>query len=122
MTPFAAFPRSRPRRLRRTAWVRAMVAEVALAPRDLILPVFVLDGTGQRQPVASMPGVDRLSIDLLVGVAEEAARLGIPAMALFPVTQAERKTDDGREAWNDDNLVCLTRSPPTARTGFCVTA
>jgi porphobilinogen synthase len=83
-----------------------MVAEVALAPRDLILPVFILEGSNQRDPVASMPGVDRLSIDLLVGVAEEAASLGIPALALFPVTPVERKTDDGREAWNEDNLVC----------------
>ncbi len=83
-----------------------MVAEVALAPRDLILPVFILEGSGQREPVASMPGVDRLSVDLLVGVAEEAARLGIPALALFPVTPVERKTEDGCEAWNEDNLVC----------------
>jgi porphobilinogen synthase len=83
-----------------------MVAEVALAPRDLILPVFVLEGSGQREPVTSMPGVDRLSVDLLVGVAEEAAGLGIPALALFPVTPAERKTEDGCEAWNEDNLVC----------------
>jgi porphobilinogen synthase len=106
VTPFAAFPRSRPRRLRRTPWIRSMVAEVALSPHDLILPVFILEGFNQRQPVASMPGVDRLSVDLLVGVAEEAARLGIPALALFPVTPLERKTEDGREAWNEDNLVC----------------
>jgi porphobilinogen synthase len=83
-----------------------MVAEVALAPRDLILPVFILEGSNQREPVASMPGVDRLSVDLLVGVAEQAASLGIPALALFPVTPTERKTEDGREAWNEDNLVC----------------
>ncbi|HWL67414.1 MAG TPA: porphobilinogen synthase [Geminicoccus sp.] len=106
MTPFAAFPRSRPRRLRRTPWIRAMVAEFALSPRDLILPVFILEGQGQREAVASMPGVERLSVDLLVGVAEEAASLGIPALALFPVTPSERKSDDGREAWNEDNLVC----------------
>ncbi|WP_159709871.1 porphobilinogen synthase [Geminicoccus flavidas] len=106
MTPFAAFPRSRPRRLRRTPWIRAMVAEVALSPRDLILPVFILEGQGQREAVASMPGVERLSVDLLVGVAEEAAGLGIPALALFPVTPPERKSDDGCEAWNEDNLVC----------------
>ena len=83
-----------------------MVAEVALAPRDLILPVFILEGSNQREPVACMPGVDRLSVDLLVGVAEQAASLGIPALALFPVTPTERKTEDGREAWNEDNLVC----------------
>ncbi len=83
-----------------------MVAEVALSPRDLILPVFILEGQGQREAVASMPGVERLSVDLLVGVAEEAAGLGIPALALFPVTPPERKSDDGCEAWNEDNLVC----------------
>jgi len=83
-----------------------MVAEFALSPRDLILPVFILEGQGQREAVASMPGVERLSVDLLVGVAEEAASLGIPALALFPVTPSERKSDDGREAWNEDNLVC----------------
>jgi porphobilinogen synthase len=83
-----------------------MVAEATLAPSDLILPVFVLDGTDKREPVASMPTVERLSIDHLVGVAEQAARLGVPALALFPVTPVERKTEDGREAWNEDNLVC----------------
>jgi porphobilinogen synthase len=83
-----------------------MVAEVALSPRDLILPVFILEGQGQREPVASMPGVERLSVDLLVGVAEEAAGLGIPALALFPVTPPERKSEDGCEAWNEENLVC----------------
>ena len=83
-----------------------MVAEATLAPRDLILPVFVLDGEDKREAVASMPGVERLSIDLLVGIAERAATLGVPALALFPVTPLDRKTEDGREAWNEDNLVC----------------
>ena len=87
MLPSASFPRLRPRRLRRTPWIRELVAEVALAPRDLILPVFVLEGQNRRVPVASMPGVDRLSIDLLLEVGEEAAGLGIPALALFPVTR-----------------------------------
>ena len=106
MIPLAAFPRSRPRRLRRTPWIRAMVAEASLRPADLILPVFVAEGSRSREAVASMPGVDRLSVDLLVPIAEQAFKLGIPALALFPVTPAECKSDDGREAWNRENLVC----------------
>jgi porphobilinogen synthase len=83
-----------------------MVAERRLGPADLILPLFVLDGERRRQPVPSMPGVERLSIDQLLPVAERALELGIPAVALFPVTPMERKSEDGAEAWNEDNLVC----------------
>jgi porphobilinogen synthase len=100
-----AFPASRPRRLRRDAFSRAMVREYHLRPEDLILPVFVLDGQQRREPVASMPGVERLSLDLLYPVAEECVRLGIPVMALFPVIDASLKTPDGREATNPDGLV-----------------
>ena len=100
-----AFPASRPRRLRRDAFSRAMVREHHLRPEDLILPVFVLDGQQRREPVASMPGVERLSLDLLYPVAEECVRLGIPVMALFPVIDASLKTPDGREATNPDGLV-----------------
>ncbi len=99
------FPASRPRRLRRDAYTRALVREHALSPSDLILPVFVLEGAGQVQDVASMPGVQRLSLDRLLPVAEECVALGIPVMALFPVIDAAKKTEDGREALNPEGLV-----------------
>jgi porphobilinogen synthase len=85
-----------------------MVAENRLDVSDLIWPVFILDGENGREPVASMPGVERLSIDLLLPAIDEARSLGIPAVALFPVTPTERKTNDGIEATNPDNLVCRT--------------
>jgi porphobilinogen synthase len=94
------------RRLRQHGWSRALVAEHALRPADLIQPLFIAEGVGRREPVPSMPGVERLSVDLLVGEAERCARAGIPAVALFPVTPGERKTADGREAWNAENLMC----------------
>lgn len=100
------FPRTRLRRLRRTAWARALVAEHALRPADLIQPFFLLDGLGRREPVPSLPGIERLSIDLLIPEVERCARLGIPMVALFPCTASERKSVDGREAWNPDNLLC----------------
>jgi porphobilinogen synthase len=102
----APFPRSRPRRLRREGWVRRLVAENRLGPADLIQPFFVLDGEAKREAVPSMPGIERLSVDLLVGQVERCRELGIPAVALFPVTQPERKSEDAAEAWNEDNLVC----------------
>ena len=105
MTFHAPYPQGRPRRLRRDDFTRNLVRENALTPHDLIYPVFVLDGSGQRQAVASMPGVERLSVDLLLGVAEQCVSLGIPVMALFPVIDASLKTPDGREAWNADGLV-----------------
>jgi porphobilinogen synthase len=106
LIPPALFPRTRLRRLRQHAWSRALVAEHRLAPADLIQPLFVLDGQGQRQPVPSMPGVERLSVDLLLPAAERALALGIPALALFPVTPRSCKSEDAGEAWNDDNLMC----------------
>jgi porphobilinogen synthase len=99
------FPASRPRRMRRDAFSRALVRENQLTPSDLIYPVFVLDGQGQRQDVASMPGVQRLSVDLLLPAAEECLTLGVPVMALFPVIDAGKKTPDGREAINPEGLV-----------------
>ncbi|MGL4807857.1 MAG: porphobilinogen synthase [Giesbergeria sp.] len=99
------FPASRPRRLRRDAFTRNLVREHALTVNDLIYPVFVLDGANRREAVASMPGVERLSLDLLLGVAEDCARLGIPVMALFPVIDARLKTPDGKEALNPEGLV-----------------
>ncbi|WP_445682001.1 porphobilinogen synthase [Radicibacter daui] len=100
-----SYPLTRPRRLRTHGWIRSMVAENVLTPADFIWPVFVIEGEGKREAVASMPGVDRLSIDLLVEAAREAASLGIPALALFPVVTAEFKSEDGREAWRADNLM-----------------
>jgi porphobilinogen synthase len=101
----APFPASRPRRLRRDAFTRALVRENRLAPEDLILPVFVLDGQRQLQDVASMPGVQRRSVDLLFEVAEQCVSLGVPVMALFPVIDPALKTPDGREALNPEGLV-----------------
>jgi porphobilinogen synthase len=101
-----SFPAIRMRRLRRHEWSRRLVAESVLTPADFIWPLFVIEGSGRREPVLSMPGVDRLSIDLAVDAAREAASLGIPAVALFPHTEPELKTEDGREATNANNLVC----------------
>nr|WP_153343453.1 porphobilinogen synthase [Roseospira navarrensis] len=100
------YPRTRPRRLRGAEWSRKLVAETHLSTSDLVWPVFILDGEGQREQVASMPGVERLSIDLLVEAVGEAAALGIRSVALFPKTDPSLKTSDGREATNPDNLMC----------------
>jgi len=98
------FPALRMRRLRRDDFSRRLVRESHLAVDDLICPLFVLEGEGQREAVASMPGVERLSIDLLVQEADALVELGVPAVALFPVTPPERKSDDAREAYNPDGL------------------
>ena len=92
------FPKTRMRRLRRHDFSRRLARESVLTADDLILPVFVLPGNGQREAVASMPGVDRLSVDLLLEKAGSLVSLGVPAVALFPVSPAEVKTEDGREA------------------------
>ena len=102
----SSYPQLRMRRLRRHDWTRRLVAENTLSPADFIWPVFVIDGTNKREAVSSMPGVERLSVDLLASAAKEAAQLGIPVIALFPQTPPSLKTDDGREALNPDNLVC----------------
>jgi len=101
-----AFPALRMRRLRRHDWSRRLVAQATLSVADFIWPLFLIDGENRRQPVTAMPGVDRLSVDLAVEAAGEAASLGIPVIALFPQTDPSRKTVDGREALNADNLVC----------------
>jgi porphobilinogen synthase len=101
----APYPYSRPRRLRRDAFTRNLVRENALTTHDLIYPVFVLEGSGRREAVASMPGVERLSLDLLLPVAEQCVALGIPVMALFPVIDAKLKTPDGTEACNPQGLI-----------------
>ena len=103
--PPAPYPLSRPRRLRRDAFSRDLVREHHLTAHDLIYPVFLLDGANRCEPVASMPGVERLSLDRLLPVAEECVALGIPALALFPVIDSALKTPDGREALNPDGLV-----------------
>ncbi len=105
MTPYAPYPLGRPRRLRRDAFTRNLVRENAVTAHDLIYPVFVVDGKQQRVPIASMPGVERLSLDLLLPVAEECVKLGIPVMALFPVIDPALKTPDGSEALNPEGLV-----------------
>ncbi|MGB0964725.1 MAG: porphobilinogen synthase [Litorivicinus sp.] len=102
------FPRTRARRLRRTHTLRAMVQESVLQPSDLILPFFVQEGQNQRTPVPSMPGVERLSIDLCVELAKQAADEGISAMAVFPVTPLEVKSLDAAEAYNPDGLAQRT--------------
>jgi porphobilinogen synthase len=100
------FPAIRMRRNRKTAWSRRLVAEHQLSPSDLIWPMFVIDGAAVRAPVASMPGVERLSVDLIVEAAKHAVDLGIPAIALFPFTDPKKRTEDAAEAFNPDNLVC----------------
>ncbi|MDZ4741354.1 MAG: porphobilinogen synthase [Alphaproteobacteria bacterium] len=100
------FPATRMRRLRRTQWARRLVAENVLTPSDLIWPLFITDGKNKREPILAMPGVERISVDLVVRAAEEACQLGIPVIAVFPFTDPSRKTEDGREALNPDNLVC----------------
>lgn len=101
---FAPYPRGRFRRMRRMAALRDLAQEHRLSTTDLIWPLFVRDGSNLREPIRSMPGVDRLSVDLIVEAAETAAGLGIPAICLFPYTDPALKTADCREAWNPDNL------------------
>ncbi|HWT20226.1 MAG TPA: porphobilinogen synthase [Variovorax sp.] len=107
MTPssFAMYPAGRPRRLRRDTFTRNLVREHALTAHDLIYPVFVQEGEKKRDAVASMPGVDRLSLDLLLPVAQQCVEAGIPVMALFPVIDASLKTPAGDEAFNPDGLI-----------------
>lgn len=102
----AAFPDLRLRRTRRTGWSRAMVRETHLSPSNLIWPLFVADGSSLEEPIASLPGVSRWSVDLLVERAKDAVAAGIPCLALFPYTQADRRSENGAEALNPDNLMC----------------
>ena len=102
----AAYPALRMRRTRSAPWSRALHAETVLTPWDLIWPLFVTEGKGVEEPIASLPGVSRWSVDLVVERAREARDLGIPCLALFPNTPHELRTDDGREALNPDNLMC----------------
>ena len=105
--PYAAaqFPAIRMRRMRRDPFSRALMRENTVTASDLIYPVFILEGTHQREPVLSMPGVERVSVDLLLKVAEECVALGVPVLALFPVIDVSKKTPDGVEATNPEGLV-----------------
>ena len=102
----ASYPRTRMRRNRQTEWSRRLVRENDLSVDDFVWPIFVLEGENRREAVASMPGVDRLSVDLLVEAVGEAYELGIPAVEVFPYTDDELKTPCAKEALNSDNLVC----------------
>ena len=104
MSDQANYPQTRMRRMRRDVFSRQLMRESALAASDLIYPVFVIEGDKQREPVASMPGVNRMSIDQLLLEARRAYDLGVPAMALFPVTPAEQKSLDAAEAYNPNGL------------------
>ena len=99
------FPNHRPRRMRRDDWSRRLMQENSVSIGDLIYPIFLLEGTGKSEAVASMPGVNRLSLDLLMPVAQECVNLGIPVLALFPVIDASLKTPDGKEAFNPNGLI-----------------
>jgi porphobilinogen synthase len=101
----ASFPATRLRRMRRDDFSRRLMRESTLTADDLIYPVFILEGRGRTEPVASMPGVERQSLDRLLATAERAAGLGIPALALFPAVDPAKKTPGGEEAWNPDGLV-----------------
>ncbi|MDF1833450.1 MAG: porphobilinogen synthase [Alteraurantiacibacter sp. bin_em_oilr2.035] len=101
-----SYPNTRLRRSRASAWSRAMVRENVLTPADLIWPLFVTDGKGVEDPVASLPGVSRWSVDNIAARAKEAVQLGIPCIALFPQTQLNLRSEDGAEARNPDNLIC----------------
>jgi len=112
--PLGAYPRTRLRRNRRDAWSRALVAEHTLRVSDFIWPLFVHEGVKRREPVPSMPGVERLSIDLVVEAAAEAKALGIPVIAVFPTIDDSLKTEAAEEAINPNNLVCRTVAAVTA--------
>lgn len=103
-SPITGFPKQRPRRIRKNAFARDLVRENTLTVQDLIYPCFVLEGNNQREAVKSMPGVERLSIDLLLKEAEQIHKLGVPLMALFPVTPLDVKSEDAKEAFNPDGL------------------
>lgn len=107
-TPYAPFPYARPRRLRVDAFTRNMVREHSVSAHDFIYPVFVHEGSNRRQAIASMPGVERLSIDLLLPVAEKCLKLGIPCIDLFPAIDVDLKDPDGTEALNPDGLIPRT--------------
>ncbi|MDC0565434.1 porphobilinogen synthase, partial [Amylibacter sp.] len=101
----APFPLSRPRRLRQSDWMRRMVSETVISPDDFIYPMFICEGDNITDPIPSMPGISRLSIDMAIEMANYAANVGIPAIALFPYTENDKKNQNCTEAFNPDNLV-----------------
>ena len=103
---FGSYPTTRLRRNRKSLWIRELTAQTTLLPSDLILPLFVIEGKNKEEKIIHLPGVSRLSIDLIVKKAKEAKSLGIPALMLFPVIDQKLKTADGKEAWNKKNLIC----------------
>jgi porphobilinogen synthase len=105
-SPMSSFPTTRLRRTRSTSWSRALHRETVLTPADLIWPLFVTEGAGVEDPIGSLPGVSRWSVDRMAARAKEAVALGIPCVALFPNTQVDRRSEDGAEALNPDNLMC----------------
>ncbi len=107
-TPRRSFPDTRMRRMRRDPFSRRLMQESWVTPADLVCPIFVTEGQGQQVPVPSMPGIDRLSVDKVLKNAEKLAGAGIPAVALFPVVEADKKTADGSEAHNPDGLIPRT--------------
>ncbi len=115
----ASFPTTRPRRIRQHAWLRSLAAETVLTPADLIWPLFVHDHPA-AVPVGAMPGVERLSIEGVARAAAEAAALGIPAIALFPVVESRHKSDDAAHAFDEDNLACRTVRAIRRETGDSV--
>ncbi|MFN3260047.1 MAG: porphobilinogen synthase [Pikeienuella sp.] len=117
----APFPHTRPRRTRQAPWVRDLVRENTLTVGDLIWPIFVREGADGEEPIPSMPGVSRLTVDRAADAAARAADLGIPCVALFPYTPQEKRTEDAAEAWNPDNLVnSATRAIKRLRPGLGV--
>ena len=105
MNIYGNFPAVRMRRMRRDEFSRRLMRETTLTPGDLLYPVFILDGKSRTEKVASMPGVERMTLDKLLPLAEQCVRLGIPVLALFPVIDAKLKTADGREAYNARGLI-----------------
>ena len=117
---FGSFPETRMRRNRRWPWLRDMLQETHFSASNLIWPIFVIDGKNQRQPIASMPGVERLSVDLAVIAAEQAVSLGIASIAIFPVTPPDKKTEDGKHAFDPDNLICRSTRAMAEKLGSSI--
>jgi porphobilinogen synthase len=123
MTEFnslGSFPETRMRRNRRWPWLQDMLRETHFSARNLIWPIFVIDGENQRQPISTMPGVERMSIDLAVQAADRAASLGIASIAIFPVTPANKKSDGGEHAYDPDNLICRATRAITEKLGTTI--
>ena len=117
---YGSFPETRMRRNRRWPWLREMLRETHFAASNLIWPIFVIDGKNERQPISSMPGVERMSVDLAVQAAEQAASLGIASIAIFPVTPPDKKSELGKHAFDPDNLICRATHAIAAKLGSSI--